>query len=48
MTINKYVFILLASHTKRKLPRRCFDVFLGKNNYMKLQKENYQEDVLMF
>ena len=22
------------------------DVFLGKNDYMKLQKEKYQEDVL--
>ena len=31
--------------TRRKLPRRCFDVFLGKNNFMKLQKENCQEDV---
>ena len=29
--------------TNRKIPRRCFDVFLGKNNYMKLQIEKYQE-----
>ena len=29
------------------MPRRCFDICLGKNNYMKLQIEKYQEDVLI-
>ena len=42
-------YILLHAHrqaVKTSMLLPISDVFLGKNDYMKLQKEKYQEDVL--